>query len=93
MPARDSLVVAAVVAAKEIPARPKTDKALFDRLPLPRFNCDMGSSIPIQSLGIARSIFSEQGERLNVSFTFVQLPRKIVTAMAIAARKSSRASA
>lgn len=48
MPAKDSLVVAAVVAAKEIPARPKTDKAFLDRLPLARFNCDMGSSIPIR---------------------------------------------
>jgi hypothetical protein len=40
-PAIDSVVVPAVVAAKDSPATPKTDKAVFDRLALLRFTCDM----------------------------------------------------
>jgi hypothetical protein len=46
-PATDSLVVA-VVAAKDSPARPNTDNAVFDRLALARFTRDMGTSIPIR---------------------------------------------
>jgi hypothetical protein len=46
-PAIDSLVVA-VVAAKDSPARPNTDNAVFDRLALARFIRDMGTSIPIR---------------------------------------------
>jgi hypothetical protein len=48
IPAIDSLVVA-VVAAKDNPARPKTDNAVFECLALARFTLDMGSSILLGS--------------------------------------------
>ena len=45
-PANDSFVTA-VVAAKDIPATLRTDKAVFGRLPLEAlFACGMGSSFP-----------------------------------------------
>jgi hypothetical protein len=76
IPATDSLVVA-VVAAKDSPARLKTDNAVFDCLALARLTCDMSSSIPNWVQKLARSVFAEQAKSLRVLFTFLRFRRKI----------------